>query len=649
MTLKCIAYKCNSTHNTKGMHFFRFPSVRSGKMMGRSKQRLHEWLKALGFRDSFNPKNKYICGQHFISGKAACLSDARNVDWIPSISIVKMNSEQSTDSNDLVVADSEVMTSPSFESFEGPLLDVSNLNSTVLPPNQSANNVSTAHDCSVLLHQADNVKAESIGDGRLIVDQNDYESFARGLLEEANLFSTALQNNNDLPMSLKFMDESVEEGMYSSTSKASFQLACSSESIRDASCVREHNYCKVKQPRFSSGLIILTPPFTSASHSNYDSTNTASTSHSFKVHSSTTNSTNASGDAEHENAIYENSDDLHCSELENLKEVQKHQDGIMKAYQIELARLQTKVGALEEELIKKQYGLDWINDDKRCRLFTGISSFRTLRTIYTYVENCLFQSHCTLTKDQMFIMTLRKLRRNTPFVDLAEEYSVCTTTISKYFHRTLFVLYGALKYALEPVSKDISIRHLPRIFKDKYGSRRIHIIDCFEVATEEPTDPKAALSHHSSYKMRETTKFMIAMSADGRVSFISHAYAGRCSDRKIAETSGFLDMLEPGDVVIADKGFDISDMISSRGAVLNIPTFLRKDSQLNPLHLENDKQITTLRVHVERIIGVLKSKYEYLNGIILVDSLRRFENNINAVDLAVWVCCILINFNKSIV
>ncbi|XP_065077873.1 uncharacterized protein LOC135701089 [Ochlerotatus camptorhynchus] len=299
----------------------------------------------------------------------------------------------------------------------------------------------------------------------------------------------------------------------------------------------------------------------------------------------------------------------------------------MKAYQKELARLQTR----------------------RCKRFTGISSFKTLKTIFEYVKNCLFQPHCALTKDQMFIMTLRKLRRSTPFVDLADEYSVCTTTISKYFHRTLFVLYDTLKYALEPVSRDISIRHLPQIFRQQYGYSRVHIIDCFEVTTEEPIDVKAALSHHSSYKMRETTKFLIAMSADGRVSFISHAYAGRCSDRNIAETSGFIDTLEPGDVVIADKGFDISDLISSKGAILNIPTFLRKDSQLNPLDMERDKQITTLRVHVERLIGVLKSKYEYLNGLVKVDSLRRFENSINAVDLAVWVCCILVNFNNSIV
>lgn len=103
-----------------------------------------------------------------------------------------------------------------------------------------------------------------------------------------------------------------------------------------------------------------------------------------------------------------------------------------------------------------------------------------------------------------------------------------------------------MKYALDPVSRDISLRHLSQIFRERYGHRRVHIIDCFEVATEEPMDPKAALSHHSSYKMRETTKFLISMSADGRVSFISHAYAGRCSDRKIAETSGFLEVVQPG-------------------------------------------------------------------------------------------------------
>lgn len=318
-------------------------------------------------------------------------------------------------------------------------------------------------------------------------------------------------------------------------------------------------------------------------------------------------------------------------------------------YEQELKRLTAQNQFLLAEVKLEKRDLNWITNDTMCKRYTGINNVTTLNRIFNFVETVLFQPVCELTKGQLFVMTLRKLRRNTPFTELADEYSVCANTISKYFHRTVLVLYENLKYALEVPPRAVSIRHTPRVFKLHYGDRRIFIIDCFEVQTETPINTKAATSHRSSYKMQQTTKFMIAMNSNGSVAFISKAYGGRCSDRFIIQDCGFLDILQENDVVLADKGFNISDLTIAKGATLNIPTFLQKKTQLNPLHIEKDKQITCLRVHVERLIGVLKMKYTYLNGPIAVDALRRFENGQNSVDIIVRVACILINFNKSIV
>lgn len=206
-----------------------------------------------------------------------------------------------------------------------------------------------------------------------------------------------------------------------------------------------------------------------------------------------------------------------------------------------------------------------------------------------------------------------------------------------------------LGYALEAPTRDVLSKHTPKKFKDQFGDARIFIIDCFEVRSETPEELKAAVTHFSNYKKSETTKFLIAICPDGNISFISPGYGGRISDKRIFRESGIMDCIQPGDVVIADKGFDIADLVHSKGANLNIPTFLKNKKQFKPIEIEKNRQITALRIHVERCIAGLKNKFLIIYQIIPVDLLVRFENDKNVIDLIARVCCILYNFNPSII
>ena len=40
----------------------------------------------------------------------------------------------------------------------------------------------------------------------------------------------------------------------------------------------------------------------------------------------------------------------------------------------------------------------------------------------------------------------------------------------------------------------------------------------------------------------------------GLITFISHGYGGRITDGQLTNDSGLLNLLEPGDTVMADKG-----------------------------------------------------------------------------------------------
>jgi len=56
-------------------------------------------------------------------------------------------------------------------------------------------------------------------------------------------------------------------------------------------------------------------------------------------------------------------------------------------------------------------------------------------------------------------------------------------------------------------------------------------------------------------------KVLIGITPSGAISFVSEAYEGSISDRRLVEECGLLKKLEPGDEIMEDKGFTIQDLL----------------------------------------------------------------------------------------
>ena len=63
--------------------------------------------------------------------------------------------------------------------------------------------------------------------------------------------------------------------------------------------------------------------------------------------------------------------------------------------------------------------------------------------------------------------------------------------------------------------------------------------------------------------------------------------------------------MDPGDDVMADKGFDIQDDFAAKGVTVNIPSFLKGKHSL--AEEMKHKKIASLRIHVERCIERIKN------------------------------------------
>ena len=148
---------------------------------------------------------------------------------------------------------------------------------------------------------------------------------------------------------------------------------------------------------------------------------------------------------------------------------------------------------------------------------------------------------------------------------------------------------------------------MPCIFQDLYPSTRC-IIDATEIFIQKPQNPSAQQLTFSNYKSHNTYKALIAISPSGAISFVSNLFGGNIFDKKLTSRCGLLDLLEDGDSVMADKGFNMADLLNARSVTLNIPPKLVDPSgQFSEVDHVKTRRIVSVRIHVERAIGRVKN------------------------------------------
>ena len=98
-------------------------------------------------------------------------------------------------------------------------------------------------------------------------------------------------------------------------------------------------------------------------------------------------------------------------------------------------------------------------------------------------------------------------------------------------------------------------------FRKHFKTKVFVIVDCCEVFICKPANLVARATTWSQYKHHNTVRFLIGISWQGVISFISKARGGRVSDKYLIENSGILDKLMLGDYIFADRGFDMQETV----------------------------------------------------------------------------------------
>ena len=147
-------------------------------------------------------------------------------------------------------------------------------------------------------------------------------------------------------------------------------------------------------------------------------------------------------------------------------------------------------------------------------------------------------------------MFLMKLRLNLFDEDLAFRFGIHQSSVSRNFHRLLDIMFTCTSNLIKWPDRETLRQTMPSSFR-KFFKKCAVIIDCSEVFIECPSDLLARAQVWSNYKYHSTVKFLIGITPQGTISFVSECVGGRMSDKEITEQSKIIDLLLPGEYVHA--------------------------------------------------------------------------------------------------
>jgi len=340
--------------------------------------------------------------------------------------------------------------------------------------------------------------------------------------------------------------------------------------------------------------------------------------------------------------------------LEHIEFLQKKADKALS----ENEKLKAEIRQLKVDQETNSFCIENLNASE-VQFYTGFSSKDMFNTVLELVnpgekgENIVMYSQKGGSKEQsackprklspanQFLLFMCRVRVGLFEYDLARRFNISIGTVSMLIITWANFLYLRLGSLNIWPSRDQVNKTMPASFKDKYPATRV-IIDCTEIKTEIASSLLLKSQTYSNYKSSNTLKGLIGIAPCGSITFVSQLYLGSISDREITKRSGFLDLdFCSGDSVMADKGFDIQDLLDVKCVKLNIPPFLGQFGQLTDCEVRTTQSIAAERIHVERAINKIKKFHIFDQAIPL-----SLFGSINQI----WtVCALLTLFQDPII
>ena len=252
----------------------------------------------------------------------------------------------------------------------------------------------------------------------------------------------------------------------------------------------------------------------------------------------------------------------------------------------------------------------------------------------------------SMTVLDQFLMTLLILRKDWNYKDVATVFDLDEQIVSSTFKTWVQFMYFKFKENQDfffTKKEDIDKSKLPKCFQNPKEFKEVNcIIDCTEIFIQSSKSFEQQSNTFSNYKHHTTVKVLIGCHPNGAAVFCSPLFEGGTSDKQAVLKSGFLDFIQPGNSVMADRGFqDLKEEFLDKGATLITPPSMRGKNFLDLSDEFKTRSTASARIHIERFNQRMKT-FLFVSGTVP-------QCKLNILPQAVYVCCFLANYSPNLV
>lgn len=214
----------------------------------------------------------------------------------------------------------------------------------------------------------------------------------------------------------------------------------------------------------------------------------------------------------------------------------------------------------------------------------------------------------TLSKVHQLLMVLFILRTGMHQTAAGALFGVVDSITTSYFVTWIIVLYRLLTQKMFPIPSTLNIREtMPTLWTESLSDFTDYVklvLDSTCLYFQTPSNAEAQTACYNKYYAGTCGKYVVGTTPAGAAAFASLVYPGSLSDRHLGILTLIgLGILEEGDTIMVDKGFDLSDILFLRYCHLLIPVFkhsVNGKKVFDAYQMKQNRVVAHRRIHVER-------------------------------------------------